>query len=193
MYEYFYGKIIELSPTHCVVEVNGVGWYINISLQTYAALQIFTETKIFLQQIIREDSHQLFGFSDKKERDLFRLLNSVSGIGANTARMILSSLSNEELEVAILSENLAVLKSIKGIGTKTAQRLIIELKDKIAKPSGETFSSTISFGKIREEATSALIMLGFQKNAVEKTVDHILTKQPTLSLEEIVKNALKEL
>lgn len=193
MFEYIKARLVELNPAYAVMDAGGLAYLINISLNTYSQLKEGTEPKIYLHQIVREDAQLLFGFADKAERELFRLLISVSGIGANTARMMLSSLSTADLKNAILTENLNVLKGIKGIGLKTAQRVIIDLKDKIEKSSDvEDIFSSGSNTK-REEALSALVMLGFNKPAVEKTIDKILSEMPDISVEELIKFALKKL
>jgi len=202
MYEYIKGSVIELSPTHVVMEGNSMGYHILISLQTFSALQrASSPVQLWLHHHVREDVQQFFGFYQKNEREMFRLLIGASGIGPNSARMILSSLSSEELSQAILTEDLVRLKSIKGIGLKTAQRLIVELKDKVAKigfSSGAEYESgnrprTTSSSPIREEASSALQMLGFPKAAVEKTVDQLLRIRSDYTLEELIKVALKQI
>ncbi|MCL1973930.1 MAG: Holliday junction branch migration protein RuvA [Bacteroidetes bacterium] len=201
MYEYIKGPVAELSPTHAVVEGGGLGYHILISLQTFSALQKEQgPVHLWLHHHVREDAQLLYGFAHKGEREMFRLLIATSGIGPNSARMILSSLSSEELRQALLTEDLMRLKSIKGIGLKTAQRLIVELKDKVAKtgfeedallsagPSGGTAHSSI-----RQEASSALQMLGFPKAAVDKTIDHLLRQHAGYTLEELIKIALKQI
>ncbi|MFN8255336.1 MAG: Holliday junction branch migration protein RuvA [Bacteroidales bacterium] len=193
MFEYISGTLIELNPTYAIIENGGIAYFINISLNTYSQLTEKIEQKLYLHQVIREDAHLLFGFAEKSERDLFRLLITVSGIGANTARMMLSSLSSKDIRNAILTGNVNVLQGIKGIGLKTAQRLIIELKDKVVKaePDGEIF---VSGGNTRrEEALSALVMLGFNKAAVEKNLDKIIQEEADLSVEALIKLALKRL
>jgi len=201
MYEYIKGSIAELSPTHVVVEGGSIGYHILISLQTFSALQKEQgPVQLWLHHQQREDAQQLYGFSQKSEREMFRLLIGASGIGSNSARMILSSLSTEELRQALLTEDVIRLKSIKGIGLKTAQKLIVELKDKVIKVGfeGETMPlSGLSGGAVRsplrEEASSALQMLGFPKAAVEKTVDQLLRLRSDYSLEELIKVALKQI
>jgi len=191
MFEFITGKIVELNPTFVVIENQGIGYYINISLNCYKSLQLNSQTIIYIHQVIREDANLLFGFTDKEERNLFRLLISVSGIGANTARLILSSLSAEEVEMAIIQENINQLKSIKGIGIKTAQRIILELKDKISKKSTGTEIFYHIDNKIREEALFALLTLGFPKNTIEKTIDKILSETKSITVEDLIKQALK--
>ncbi len=193
MYDYIKGHITEHSPAHVVVEANGLGYFINISLNTFSAIQSQKEVQLFLHQAIREDAHLLYGFADKGEREVFRHLISVSGIGVNTARMILSSTSPAELRMAIVAENVNILKSVKGIGLKTAQRVIIELKDKLGKePVGENFLSSLN-NTTRDEALSALVMLGFVKANSQKVVDKIMSEQPALTVEMVIKQALKML
>lgn len=193
MFEYIKAKLVELSPTHAIMDNNGLAYFINISLNTYSQLKESEQTTLFLQQIVREDAHLLFGFADKTEREIFKLLITVSGIGANTARMMLSSLSTAEIKSAIETGNVNVLKSIKGIGLKTAQRVIIDLKDKIGKAEvGEDILAPLNNTK-REEALSALVMLGFNKPAIEKVLDKITNESPDFSVEELIKLALKRL
>ncbi len=193
MFEFIVGNIVEANPAYAVVENNGIGYFVNISLNTFSRLNGEGVQKLFIHQIIREDTNALYGFADKKERNIFRFLISVSGVGANTGRMMLSSLSAEELENAILTDNVVVLKKIKGIGAKTAQRIIIELKDKLGKTGNATELPLLQTDTTKEESLSALTMLGFTKKAVEKTVDKILASDPKLSVEEVVKLSLKNL
>lgn len=193
MYEYIKGKIAVLKPAQAIIETNSIGYSIQISLHTYSQLNGHENTLLFLHQIVREDAHLLYGFADETERELFRMLISVNGIGSNTAIMMLSSLSPDEIKAAILNENVRLLQSIKGIGAKTAQRVIIDLKDKVGKaPASEQFLSTPD-NTIRNEALSALVMLGFAKKPVEKEIDRILSAQTGLSVEEVIKQALKSL
>lgn len=195
MLDYIKGEIIELTPTAVVVETGNLGYFIHISLNTYTALGHIQSVKLYVYEVIREDAHLLFGFSDKRERELFLHLISVSGVGANTARMVLSSISPVELESIIVSGNSSALKSVKGIGNKTAERIIIDLKDKI-KITGKTSSSAI-LDQVSEEtakeAVSALVMLGFNQAASLKTVQKIQKENPQLQVEQIIKNALKML
>ena len=193
MFEYIKGAVASLKPSHIIVEANSIGYFITISLNSYTQLNGQAEVKLFLHQHIREDAHQLFGFATEAERDLFRMLISVNGIGANTAIMMFSSLSPDEISHAILNENVNLLKSIKGIGIKTAQRVIIDLKDKVGKsPISEQFVASAD-NTLRVEALSALVMLGFAKKPAEKEVDKILAAQPNLSVENVIKLALKSL
>jgi Holliday junction DNA helicase RuvA len=193
MYEYIEGPLIEKNPACCVIEVAGIGYYIQISLTTYSLLQAQTRTKLFVHQVVREDAHLLFGFFTKQEREVFRLLLTVSGIGANTARMMLSSLTPDDLQQAILSSNTSLLQSIKGIGSKTAQRVIIDLRDKISKEkaTGEIFPAKDN--RLKEEALSALVILGFNKGEADKVIGKILLTEKDLPLEDLIKRALKQL
>ena len=187
--------IEELTPTETTVENNGIGYKILISLQTYEALNGAKETKIYIHHYLREDEELYYGFATKDERELFRLLIGVSGIGASTARMMLSSLTSDEIRNAILAEDINKIKSIKGIGLKSAQRLILELKDKVSKGAGS--DSTTLFvpasNPAVEEATTALVMLGFTKANVTKAVNAVLKENPAATLEEIIKLALKRM
>ncbi len=193
MYEYLNGKINELGPTHVIVDINGIGYFVNISLPTYTVLSEKTECKLYIHEIIKEDDHQLYGFSEKREREVFRKLISVSGIGANTGRMILSSLSLTELEEAIATANVNVLKGIKGIGLKTAQRIIVELKDKITKSDDVQQIFAPLNNTVKDEALSALVMLGFNKASAGKAIDKILAQSASETIEGVVKKALKML
>ncbi|MCG6187222.1 Holliday junction branch migration protein RuvA [Maribellus maritimus] len=193
MYEFIKGTVADLNPASIVVEAGGVGYFVNISLNTYSKLNGKKETKILLHQVVREDAHILYGFADKNERDLFRNLISVNGVGANTAIMMLSSLSSEEIVSAITTENVAVLKAVKGIGAKTAQRIIIDLKDKLGKISETSQILLVPNNTIRNESLSALVMLGFTKKEAEKAVSKILQEQPEATVESVIKQALKRL
>ncbi len=193
MIEYIKGNIAELSPTHLVIETSGVGYFINISLTTFTKLEGKSECRILVHEIIREESHQLFGFAENREREIFRHLISVSGVGAATSRMMLSSLTPDEIEKAILGSDVNTLKSIKGIGLKTAQRIIVDLKDKLGKPEGTGEIFAFTDNTKREEALSALVMLGFGKNAVLKVLDRIVKEEKGLSVEDLIKKALKSL
>lgn len=200
MIEYLRGGIAELSPATAVIDCNGLGYAVNISLNTYAVIQGKKECKLYIYEAIREDAYVLYGFADKQERELFLLLISVSGIGGNTARMILSALSPAELVNAISAENVNLLKTVKGIGLKTAQRVIVDLKDKI-KPGGAT--AGVSGGtsgllpsasaQIQEEAVAALTMLGFSQAPSQKVVFGILKEEPDAPVEQVIKLALKRL
>lgn len=193
MYEYIKGTLEELNPAEAIVECHGIGYQIQISVNTYEKLRGNREVRLYLHHYIREDEETLYGFYDKEERRIFTLLISVSGIGPNTARMVLSSLTADEVTTAVASGDVNRIKAVKGIGLKTAQKVIIELKDKISKGSGAALDlSSGGQGAVNtEEACSALVMLGFTKNAVEKAVASIVRKEPGLSLEDIIKKALK--
>ncbi len=195
MIDYIKGDIAEITPAQAILEANGIGYALNISLNTYTAIQGKSCTKLYVYEAIREDAYVLYGFADKKERELFLLLISVSGIGGNTARMILSALSPNELCDVISSGNDKLLKTVKGIGLKTAQRIIVDLKDKIAltgiTPTGNLFSPEAS--ELQEEAVAALTMLGFPAAASLKVVQAILKEEPTAAVEKVIKLALKRL
>lgn len=198
MIEYIKGELIETTPTIAVIDCNGIGYAINISLNTYSAIQGKTNVKLYIHEAIREDAHILFGFSTKQERELFLLLISVSGIGGNTARMILSALSPSELCNVISSGNDKLLKGVKGIGLKTAQRIIVDLKDKIASTGMETVSGSIASlssanSEIHDEAIAALTMLGFAQAPSQKVVSAILKEDANLTVEKVIKLALKRL
>ena len=195
MIDYIKGEITELNPTEVTVECNGIGYRILISLQTFSAIERQKETKIYIHHYLREDEELYYGFSTKDERELFRLLIGVSGIGASTARMMLSSLSSEEIRNAIIAEDINRIKSIKGIGTKSAQRLIIELKDKSVKGAGSDTGTLLQTAdsSIVEEATTALVLLGFTKANVTKAVNAVLKENPSASIETIIKASLKKL
>lgn len=193
MYEFIRGNLVELSAACAVVEAGGVGYFINISLNTYSKLNGKKEANVFVHQVVRDDAHVLYGFADKEERDLFRNLISVNGVGASTAIMMLSSLNPDELAAAVTTENVNVLKAVKGIGAKTAQRIIIDLKDKLGKipETGQIFQ--VPDNTIRNESLSALVMLGFSKRDAEKAVSKILQDQPAATVESVIKQALKRL
>lgn len=194
MFEYINGPISELTPAYIIVESAGIGYYINISLQTYSSFEGKKEGIVYLHQVVREDAHLLFGFAEKDERELFRLLISVSGVGANTARVILSSMSASEIQKAIQNADINALKQIKGIGLKTAQRIVVDLKDKVfGKELGasQLFSGLNNTSK--DEALSALVMLGFNKAAAEKVLDLLLKEDNKQSVEGLIKQALKRL
>lgn len=191
MFEYIKGTISELTPAGVVIETGGIGYFLYISVNTYSRLKGNEHSKMFLHEVIREDAHLLYGFYDQEERDLFRMLISVNGIGAAIAIMMLSSYLPEDLREAILTDNVNLLKGIKGIGAKTAQRIIIELKDKVGKgvASDKIFKSVNTV--VKNEAISALEMLGFNKKAVENSIDQIMASQPDLTVEQLLKIALK--
>ena len=198
MIEYLRGEIAELTPATAIIECAGVGYEASITLNTYSAIQGKKETKLYIYEVIREDTHQLFGFFNKQERELFLLLISVSGIGGNTARTILSAFTISELCDTIASGDEKILKSVKGIGLKTAQRIIVELKDKIPGiAAGIPVAATAAAPQIdREtvnEAVSALVMLGFPAAAASKVVQGIAKEQPGSTVEQLIKLALKQL
>ena len=196
MYEYITGRLTEVAPAYAVIEAGGIGYFINISLQTYSEIENSENTTLYLHYTVREDAHILYGFATKAERELFRLLIGVSGVGGNTARMIQSTYSPSELRNIIGSGNAVLLKNVKGLGLKTAQKIIVELSGKmvelkgdekgardIVTPDNETFS----------EALSALVMLGFQKSASEKVLKKLFKENPDIRVEEAVRLALKQL
>jgi Holliday junction DNA helicase RuvA len=193
MYEYIKGKITELTPASVVLECQGIGYFIHISVNTYSQLATDKDVTIYLHPVIREDAHLLFGFADRNEREVFRFLISVSGIGANTARMILSSLSPTEVVVAISSGNSAALRSIKGIGVKAAERIIVDLRDKVGKMSGSDEIFGIESNTIQNEALSALIMLGFSKASSEKVVAKLMKDEKPTTVEDLIRKSLKML
>lgn len=196
MIEYIKGNIAELNPASAVIDCNGMGYFINISLNTYSAIQKLNSVKLYIYEAIREDAYVLYGFADKQERELFLLLISVSGIGGNTARMILSALSPSELANVISSENANMLKTVKGIGLKTAQRVIVDLKDKIkitGSDSGKVGGAMLQNTEVHDEAVAALTMLGFNTAASQKVVFAILKEEPLSKVEEVIKLALKRL
>jgi len=187
------GRLVEKSPTELVIDCNGIGYLVNISLNTFSLLSDSEAISLYTHLQVKEDSHTLFGFFDKSERNLFRKLISVSGIGASTARTMLSSLNPQEIQRAILTENVSTIQSVKGIGLKTAQRVIIELKDKVnlADASGEI--SISSLNQNREEALSALEVLGYSRKQTSKVVDELINNDPEISVEKIIKNSLNKL
>lgn len=191
MIDYITGTVTELNPAFVVVECGGVGYHLSISLNTYSALDKAGTCKILVHESIREDAHQLFGFATADERDLFRQLITVSGVGAGTARMMLSSVRPGDLREAIISGDVGILKAVKGIGLKTAQRIIVDLKDKIGKHVGSGEIIAFSDNTAREESLSALVMLGFARNSAAKAVDSLLKEDRKLPVEEIVRRALK--
>lgn len=197
MIDYIKGEITELTPANVVVETNGIGYFINIPLTVYTMLSGEKSVRIYVYEAIREDAHLLFGFLTKEERQLFLLLISVSGIGANTARVIMSSYSAKEIQDMIATGNVAALNAIKGIGAKTAQRIIVDLKDKILKIDGISgdSSSNVLFevNTVKTETLAALVMLGYSQVASQKVVDKILKDEPSASVEKVIKIALKML
>lgn len=197
MYEYITGNIAEATPTYAVIEAAGVGYMLHISLKTFSDIEHSHEAKLYAHFIVREDQQTLFGFSTKIERELFRQLISVSGVGGNTARMILSTYSPTELQNIIATENAVLLKNVKGLGLKTAQKIIVELSGKMLElGASDIMLSTASRGtsnKNYDEALAALAMLGFQKVASEKVLTAVFKENPTISVEESIRTALKRL
>ena len=193
MYEYFNGKLAYKAPTHVVIDVSGIGYYVHISLYTFSQIKDQENCKLFISLQVREDSHTLYGFATEGEKKLFENLISVSGIGPNTGRMILSSNTPDEIQSAIVNGQVVLIQKIKGIGPKTAQRLILELQDKLKKQGFEALASPIQSQSVPEEALSALVMLGFNKVAAEKVLNTILKTESNLSVEDMIKLALKRL
>ena len=198
MIEYIKGEIVELTPAQMIIECAGIGYELNISLNTYSFYNGKSNGKVYVYEVIREDAHILFGFAEKAERELFLLLTSVSGVGPNTARMILSSLPPAELIEVIASKNENALTAVKGIGLKTAQRILVDLKNKMKPLEGINVSakgkaSASGSGAVAEEAVAALVMLGFQKAASQKAVSGILKGTPALAVEQVIKTALRML
>jgi Holliday junction DNA helicase RuvA len=192
MYEYLKGKLVEKTPSEAIIECAGVAYLLNVSLQTYSQIKDKEDIKLFTHLVVKEDSHTLFGFISKGERTIFRQLISVSGVGANTARVILSSMSTEEVFEAIIMNNVAALQSVKGIGAKTAQRIILDLKDKIKKDENSTEIFTGSHNTNKEEALSALVMLGFARQSADKAIQKVFKSQGlSISVEELVRQSLK--
>ena len=191
MIEYIKGDIAEITPTYAVIDNHGIGYFVNISLNTFTALQNEKNSTLYIYESIREDAHLLYGFKDKHERELFMLLISVSGVGPNSARMILSSLTPNELESAIATSNVNSLKAVKGIGAKTAQRIIVDLKDKIKAPSDSLNIQIPAYNEIYDEALAALTMLGFSQQASQKVLKKLLSAGQSYSVEDVIKQALK--
>lgn len=194
MYAYIDGKLTFKNPAFVVVEAGGVGYHINISLNTYSSLANSERCKLFTWLHVKEDAHTLYGFADEGERRLFLHLISVAGIGPNTGRMILSSITPIEIQAAIVNADYPLIQRIKGLGAKTAQRLVLELQDKLKKEGADSLISMPQHNTVKDEALSALVMLGFVKSSAEKTIDQILkSSEQTLSVEELIKQALKKL
>lgn len=197
MYEYISGLVADLAPTYAVIDASGVGYYINISLQTYSAIEGEKSARLYVHFVVREDAQVLYGFATKLERELFRHLISVSGVGGNTARMILSTYSTSELRNIIATENAVLLKNVKGLGLKTAQKIIVELSGKMLELGAERDMAPVVAGsknnEVLDETLAALVMLGFQKGASEKVVKAILNESPSISVEEAVRQALRRL
>ena len=193
MLNHLSGKIIEKNPAFIIIECAGIGYFVNISVNTYSKIADKEQLRLLTHLQITEDAHTLYGFFDEDERRLFRLLITVSGIGCNTARMMLSSMTVAEIETCIISEQAKKLQSIKGIGEKTALRVILELKSKLKKDVGSHGSPPIAHFKIKDEAMSALLTLGFARNNIDRTLESILKISPAANVEDLIKNALKAL
>lgn len=193
MYDYIKGTVAELTPTYAVIDAGGLGFMLNISLNSYSAIQGKAEARLYVYEAIREDAFVLYGFATKAEREAFTLLIGVSGVGAGTARVILSALKVDELHTVIATGDVAALKSVKGIGAKTAQRIIVDLKDKIKGGDDTLLSLTSGNAEVRQEAAAALAMLGFQPQAVSKALQRLFAEEPSLTAELAVKKALKML
>jgi len=194
MYDYISGNLAELSPAYAVVDVQGVGYFIRISTYTYDKIARLERVKLYVELVVREDGHFLFGFFDKEERELFRMLVSVSGIGSNSALVLLSAFDPQKLREAIIGENVAMLKSVKGIGPKTAKRLIVELKDKMAKDWDiSAVPPAATDNRSYEEAMIALEVLGYPRKVTGKIIGSVLKEQPGLTTEQIIKAVLKRL
>ncbi len=194
MYEYIYGTIAELAPAYAVIDAGGVGYFIQISLQTFSAIEHAAEAKLFVHHVVREDAQLLYGFASKRERELFRHLVSVSGVGGNTARTILSTYSPEELRNIIATENAVLLKNVKGLGLKTAQKIIVELSGKMLAAGGDEPQRAAAGGsEVYDETLAAMVMLGFARTAADKAVKAVLKEQPAISVEECVRLSLKRL
>ena len=187
------GKLVEKHPTHLVIDCHGVGYEVHISLHTYGQLGADENVRLYTHLQIREDAHTLYGFFQPMERSIFRLLISISGIGASIARTMLSSMTPVEIQQAIVQENLAAIKAVKGIGLKTAQRVLIELKDKILNVAGMEEIPVLKSNTIKEETLSALEVLGYQRRQAEKVIDNIIQSAPDSSVEELIKQALNKL
>ncbi len=195
MYEYISGTVADLAPTYAVIDAGGVGYYMNISLQTFSAIEHERAARLYVHFIVREDTQALYGFATPLERELFRHLISVSGVGGNTARMILSTYTVDELRSIIATENAVLLKNVKGLGLKTAQKIIVELSGKMvdAIGSGKATVPAAANGGSYDEALAALVMLGFQKSASEKVLKAVVKESPSISVEEAVRQALRRL
>ncbi len=189
MIDYIIGRPVELSPTTAVIENHGIGYEVNITLMDYSKIEGKEEVKLYIFESIREDAHLFYGFMDKRSRELFILLTSVSGVGPNTARLIMSSMTTQQLEQAIASGQDSILKSVKGIGGKTAQRIIVDLKDKI-KTSEEALIISTPAGESYEDSVSALVMLGFTRQQSQKVLQKIFKATPSLTTEQAIKQAL---
>lgn len=194
MYDYISGKLAFKSPAHVVIDANGVGYYLNISLNTFSRLTDTERCKLYVWLHVKEDAHTLYGFADEGERRLFLHLVSISGIGPNTGRMMLSSITPAEIQAAIVQGNVALIQRIKGIGPKSAQRIILELQDKLKKEGPDSLTVMPVLATVKDEALSALVMLGFARNVAEKVLDQQISKnEGVLTVEQLIKFALKSL
>lgn len=193
MYSFISGKIVEKNPANVVLENQGIGYFINITLNTFEAIGDAAEVKLYVHFAVREDAHTLYGFYEERERELFLLLQTVPGVGYSTARLILSSLTVRETVNAIADNNLKVIQGVKGIGAKTAQRIVVDLRDKVGKISGMEDNSSQQHNNLKDEALYALTVLGFGKTAVEKVIDKLIQQSPDSTVEQLVKNALRML
>lgn len=191
MYEYISGNVVEVNPAFVVIDNHGIGYMINISLNAYTRLQNAAEARLYIYEAIRDDAHVLFGFVEKRERELFLLLITVSGVGPNTARMILSSLTPADLEQAIAQANVGALKSVKGVGAKTAQRIIVDLKDKINVVGDALIDMGGAQSGVYDEALAALVMLGFTQQMSQKALKKLFMQEPDIDVEDAIKKALK--
>ncbi len=193
MITHIQGKLVEKNPSYAIIDCHGVGYFINITINTYEKIPNQENIKLFTHLIVREDSHTLYGFYEVTEREMFKLLVNVNGVGPSTARMILSTLTPREFQEAVVTNQVDTIKSVKGIGPKSAQRIIIELKDKLDKDLDINNLSLPTENKIKEEALNALEVLGFTKKQVEKVIDGFLKENPAISVEELIKQTLKKI
>ncbi|MCF0211758.1 MAG: Holliday junction branch migration protein RuvA [Bacteroidales bacterium] len=193
MYEYFAGPLAEITPSYAVIDCCGVGYKVEITLNTYSAIKDLNDTKLYVHYVVREDAQLLYGFTSKEEREMFLLLIGISGVGPNTARMVLSSLTVDELKEAVSTQNVKKVQSVKGIGAKGAQRIILELQDKMGKLGAISLGTMMASNQNLEEALSALVMLGFPKANADKVLQAIHKQSPGLSVEELIKEALGKL
>ena len=195
MYEYIEGAVADLTPTYAVIDTGGVGYMINISLQTFTAVSSQSRTRLYTHYVVREDAQLLYGFASREERELFRLLIGVSGVGGNTARMILSTFKSDELSSIIYNEQAQMLKTVKGLGLKTAQKIIVELKDKVnaVALAQQSDHGAVANSAVMDEGLDALKMLGFTKAASEKVLREIVKESPIISVEDAIRTALKRL
>ena len=191
MYAYISGKVATLTPAYAVIDNHGVGYFINITLNTFTAIGEQAEVRLFTHLQVLDDAHNLYGFYSEKERDMFEMLITVSGVGCNTARLILSSLTVNELSTAIANEEFRTIQAVKGIGTKTAQRLVVDLKDKVRKTDFAEEIVGVPNNTVKQEALTALVTLGFSRNAADKALNKLLKQQPDASVEILIREALK--